>query len=782
MLCMPSWFGTFAMTFLHGYLLAGLGLLAIPVVVHLLTRQQPRTLPFPAFRFLKLRQNQSRRRLRLQHLLLLLLRMAVLAAIVLALARPQLAGQRFSFGKGNPLAAVLVFDTSPSMEYVPGKETLLESARQRAIEVLQDVAPESPVAVLDTGDEPRSGPAGDEWLTNRALVLARIDGLRIRPVRTGLLRQVQRASELLLQDAETSNRPRFLFVFSDRARTSWDAGEIKRTVLPEGVNAVFVDVGVEEPFDLAIDRVDVHPMAVPPGGRFEVRVRVRATGTRYNTPLLCQLQQEPDPARAPDRQLVDLAPGQSREYVFERNAPNLPEGVTEIPQQVVVTLGSDDALAGNNSRYATFLVRQPRKVLVIAEKPSVARYWVFPLESVAEERPADAFTAEVVKPDDAAKLAQDKLQGYAVICLAQVPQPPPGLWAKLRGYVEAGGGLILAPGGEEMKIPAAWNTEAPRDFLPAKLQIIIKVPAAESGVPWAKFETSHPLTAPFNQWSKTASADFADERLKPRANAYWQVDASGNEDGVIARYDDDKDPKKQRPALVEKRTGKGKVILLTLPLDGRKLDPIRPWHNYWRDSSFGLTLVDLICRYLAGDVIIPDRNHTCGQEVQVPVPSPAPQPPYVLQGPQLSDAETRVKSQEPGSDKQLPRLTLTQAVAAGNYLLRDGNDQVFAGFSLNFPVEESRLERLSVEEVEEVLGKGSVLAVGRTVDLRKLLEESGSSPLDLLPLLLVALLLVLTVESFLANRFYRQKTPVPESPSSASAEQPAAAAPEGGTA
>ncbi|MBY0231063.1 MAG: BatA domain-containing protein, partial [Gemmataceae bacterium] len=72
--------------FLHPYLLAGLAACAVPVALHLLMRQKPKRLVFPAFRFLLQKKNANQRRMKLQNLLLMLLRVAVLAFLVLALA------------------------------------------------------------------------------------------------------------------------------------------------------------------------------------------------------------------------------------------------------------------------------------------------------------------------------------------------------------------------------------------------------------------------------------------------------------------------------------------------------------------------------------------------------------------------------------------------------------------------------------------------------------------------------------------------------------------------
>src|SRR6516162_3546427 len=107
------------MTFIHPFLLAGLALVGIPIVLHLIMRQQPKHLIFPAFRFVQLRQRANQRKLRLRHLILLALRMLLIALMCLALARPKLFSDRFGFLRDEQNAIVVfVVDTSASMEYM----------------------------------------------------------------------------------------------------------------------------------------------------------------------------------------------------------------------------------------------------------------------------------------------------------------------------------------------------------------------------------------------------------------------------------------------------------------------------------------------------------------------------------------------------------------------------------------------------------------------------------------------------------------------------------------
>src|SRR5262245_35493964 len=124
------------MTFVFPLFLGGLLLVGVPVLLHLILRPKPKRLPFPAFRFLAQRHQSNQRKLRLRHLLLLALRMLLIAAICLALARPKIFSERVNLGGERSVAAVLLFDTSYSMEYAVAGRSRLDDAKRRAHEVL----------------------------------------------------------------------------------------------------------------------------------------------------------------------------------------------------------------------------------------------------------------------------------------------------------------------------------------------------------------------------------------------------------------------------------------------------------------------------------------------------------------------------------------------------------------------------------------------------------------------------------------------------------------------
>src|SRR5262249_2955623 len=158
----------------------------------------------------------NRRKLRLHHLLLLLLRMLLILLLCSALARPRLRpGSLPLFDPDSEsVAAVLLFDTSMSMEYERGGLTRLAEAHNRALERL-DALPRGTklkIAVLDSAE------GGGDFLDNRADIEERIKKLEPRPAGGPVTRQFDRAYGLLEELARESEGlseppPRYLFVF-----------------------------------------------------------------------------------------------------------------------------------------------------------------------------------------------------------------------------------------------------------------------------------------------------------------------------------------------------------------------------------------------------------------------------------------------------------------------------------------------------------------------------------------------------------------------------------------
>ena len=138
------------MTFVNLSLLAGTALVALPIILHLIMRRRPTLLEFPAIRFLQKRHDVNQRRLQLRHLLLLLLRAGAIALLALALARPSMKLAGAVGSQEAPVAAALLFDAAPRMEYRHQNQTRLEAGRELGLWLLRQLPQQSEVAVVDT--------------------------------------------------------------------------------------------------------------------------------------------------------------------------------------------------------------------------------------------------------------------------------------------------------------------------------------------------------------------------------------------------------------------------------------------------------------------------------------------------------------------------------------------------------------------------------------------------------------------------------------------------------
>ena len=90
--------------------LIGFALIALPIAVHLLARQQIRTLPYPSLRFLRQTQLASFRSRAIEDAALLLCRVAIIALAALALAGPvlQTSARQASYAQRVSRATVIV--------------------------------------------------------------------------------------------------------------------------------------------------------------------------------------------------------------------------------------------------------------------------------------------------------------------------------------------------------------------------------------------------------------------------------------------------------------------------------------------------------------------------------------------------------------------------------------------------------------------------------------------------------------------------------------------------
>jgi hypothetical protein len=138
------------LNFLTPAFLLGLPLVAVPVIIHLLSKRQQTRISWGAMRFLKAAATRKRRLWRLTDLLLLILRQAAFLFFILALARPLFLSTWM--GGGVPREIILVLDQSMSMSRRQGDASLFELQLQKATEILTELQPKDSIACCSRRD------------------------------------------------------------------------------------------------------------------------------------------------------------------------------------------------------------------------------------------------------------------------------------------------------------------------------------------------------------------------------------------------------------------------------------------------------------------------------------------------------------------------------------------------------------------------------------------------------------------------------------------------------
>ena len=140
----------------------GLLLLALPVLIHLLSRKRAVLQKFPSLRFLDVTRLLPTRSPNLSDIPLLLVRLGILAAAIFALAQPLYLSATRKQSLNASLARAIVVDTSSSMMRAgAGSKTLADSARTLA-EQLATAASAS--VVLQTSNVSGVLAGADAWL------------------------------------------------------------------------------------------------------------------------------------------------------------------------------------------------------------------------------------------------------------------------------------------------------------------------------------------------------------------------------------------------------------------------------------------------------------------------------------------------------------------------------------------------------------------------------------------------------------------------------------------
>jgi hypothetical protein len=598
------------MTFANLALLAGLGFLIVPPVIHLFHRRKFDVVDWAAMQFLEVSQ-RTRRKIFLEELLLMALRMVVLAVLVLALAAP-----KSNWGIWRGLAprpsrdVVIVVDGSLSMGYTEDGQSRHDRAVEWCDRYLSELRGEDRVALVHA----RQKPLLPIPLLSSDLALVR-ETVRHLPAprggvnwpeavqaAIGLFEENGKQREIILvtdgqahgwADEKTLVRWDLLahsVKWDEKAPRLWvvDLAPDKPATLPNwSLNSLtatrpLVPVGREVTFKAELQLSTATPSEAPAGSSSPKSIRIEVDGrqteehkpfnsvdTRGRLPFsFVQRFSTAGSHRVTVRIDDDVLPGD-----------NVADYSIDVTSAIPVLILEGDATARHPSssflRDALAPIRDPNPGFLLRTIP-VAEFVTSLLQ-----RPlgADPNTVpQVVILSNPGRLTADQAKG-------------------IEEFLQEGGGVLVTLG--DRADARQLNDVLFRDgkgWLPAKLLDIV---GDEKDLEKAAQIVPQSLEHPALELFKEADPGSLASAYFPR---HWRLEVpTGGLSSIIASLNN------RLPLFAEKTVGKGRIILSAVPLD-------HSWRTNLTDLGDFVRLSHEMAYYLAGSRSS-EKNLQAGQAI-----------------------------------------------------------------------------------------------------------------------------------------------------------------------
>jgi hypothetical protein len=622
--------------FLNPTMLAGVGGASLPLVLHLLARARYRNVEWGAMMFLESRDPRSGAIARLKEWILLLTRMGLVGLIAIALARPVIA--RKWGGQEGRVTAVIVLDRSYSMGFEEAGRSRFARAREAVLQILAALKKGDEVALITLGD----GVQVKEPTANLQTVARDVAEMDVSSGGGEMSRALEEARRILDQPARLN---RELYIVTDRQAVTWrsleSGGGFSQWVNDEQHRTHFyvIPVGGEDSDNVSIESVElVEPVAVRnQSAEVEVKVRNYGSSPRAGMELTLSVIRPSDPplkagdgGRRLNKEPLVVTVG-PRSSTTMRVPVTFHETGSHVLSAQIIAPG----LEADNRCQTAIDVTDPIETLIVSGdeqadevrkesfflRVALAPYW-----SRRGGDPRKSGDLAIVHVRNASEMAGINFRDYQVIVLANVPQMSAETARALEQRIYEGGGLIIAPG--NFTRVDNFNSLLYRDGLglsPAKLDAAAPGDGSRA-TGLLGLELGHPIFR-FRRGSDPLPGAVI--------GRYFPAVPRQGDSRVLASY------ASGEPFLIEGPRGRGRVLLVTSPLDG-------DW-NTLPLYPFYLPFVQSMVRYACG-VSAGSRNLLPGDVIALSFDEPM----------QQIEAWRNEEKLAVGEDRSQVRLTDTQ--------------------------------------------------------------------------------------------------------------------------
>ena len=735
----------------------GAAAMSVPILIHLLARRRFKRIRWAAMDFLIDAERRNRRRIRMEEWILLALRCLAIFLLGLMVARPFLSPADVSaaWGGARQTERVFVLDDSFSMGYASPDGTPFARAKEavrRLVSRVREDSPDDTVTILrmTAVDQPvAAGVFLDD--TQWEQLLERLEGLTISERGIDLPGVFSGIADYLSRDTDILSAA--VYVISDFQRTDWaqrgasSSGARFGPALSEaleawavddrGLSVTLVNVGEKDAGNTAVIGLSLRGGQVVAGttGIVEAQVANHAAQIRDRLSLRVSVGGRPQAAKnlGPLDEHQDVSVGMELEFL-------------RVGDEAVRVELPEDGLAIDNTRFLSAPVVGAVRVLVVNGEPSADPYDdEVSLLATALRPEGEVFSGYEAVIVDEAELDTLGLSDFHAVILANVYRISEPAMESLERFVRRGGGVMFFLGDQvdaELFNAAFFRageglspvrlTEVTRPGDPVHLVIVDRLHVALRGVS----RQDDPIgigRIPFYAFFGCQPAEDAAEGSTDQEG----LQTTGRGVNVIARFDD----AEESPAIVERRFGEGRVVLLASSAD-------KEW-NLWPDHPTFLPVILELIHHVAAGAEQP-AEHRVGSPIDLPLDAGVFEPDAIVRSPAYPNEPEAFVTATPSDDGRGLVVHWEHTERSGLYQFvlrrREGGERVRL-VAVNVDPHESDLTMARRSELNSAMGR---LPFDYVEGLAGLLPGGDEARMELWRLVVVLALVVLMVEQGLA--------------------------------
>lgn len=393
--------------------LIGLVAVGVPIAVHLFNFRRYHKVYFSNVDRLEELQQETRKQSRLREYLILMLRVLFVIFLVVAFAQPVITRKSQNVKRGGSAISVYI-DNSYSMENTGREGQLLETARQKAREIVAAYKPGDRYQLLTNSAQ------GSEfrWLS-REEFLSALDDVQSVPVTVSMSTMVQRQHDFL----HTSNADNMhAYVISDCQKSTTDVAMMHVDSL---ISTTFVPLEGTKASNVFIDTLVFNAPVFYQGSTITASVSIVNSGSDpvEKVPVRLYVKEKERAIASVD---IDADSRTTVDLTFVIDEGGVLDGRVEI---------SDYPITFDDQLFFVFNIREKIRALEVdgtAENPSLHRLYVGD----------SAFDYRAVPMT---QMDYSLLSKMDYIVLNELVDVPSGLSQALQSFVKEGGSLAIIP-------------------------------------------------------------------------------------------------------------------------------------------------------------------------------------------------------------------------------------------------------------------------------------------------------------------------------------------------